>query len=204
MRAIGITGGIGTGKTEVAALLEALGAEVIDADAVAHEVYAPGTAGFAEVVAAFGDGVVTASGSVDRRRLAGIVFGDRAALERLQEIVHPRARAAVARRLESMRERRVETAVLVAPLLVEAGWTDLVDEVWVTVAGIESVVERVGRRDGLGPDAVRARLDAQASDAERLARADAVIDNGGGLDELAGRVNELWNTRTSRDRSQEQ
>jgi dephospho-CoA kinase len=204
MRIIGITGGIGTGKTEVATLLKALGAQVIDADLVAHETYAPGTEGFSEVVAEFGDGVLTASGHVDRRRLADIVFGDPAALERLQEIVHPRTRAAVAGRLQSMREGRVEAAVLVAPLLVEAGWTEMVDEVWVTVAETDSVVGRVGRRDGLAPDAVRARIEVQASEAERLAYADAVIDNDGGLDELRTRVTELWNTRMRKDRSQDQ
>lgn len=204
MRAIGITGGIGTGKTEVATLLEALGAEVIDADLVAHETYAPGTEGFSEVVAEFGESVLTAAGQVDRRRLAEIVFDDRAALERLEDIVHPRARAAVAGKLNSMRERRVEAAVLVAPLLKEAGWTDLVDEVWVTVAEADTVTERVGRRDGLSPDAVRARIEAQASDEERLAYADAVVHNDGGLDELRERVTELWNTRMPRHRSQDQ
>ena len=201
MRVIGITGGIGTGKTEVATLLKALGAEVIDADLVAHETYAPGTEGLAEVVAEFGDAVLTPSRHVDRRRLAEIVFEDRAALERLQDIVHPRARAAVAGKLQRMREGRVEAAVLVAPLLVEAGWTDLVDEVWVTVAEIDSVVGRVGRRDGLAPDAVRARIEAQASEEERLAYADAVVDNGGGLDELRERVTGLWNTRMRKYRS---
>ncbi len=204
MRVIGITGGIGTGKTEVATLLKALGAEVIDADLVAHETYAPGTEGFSEVVAEFGEGVLTASGQVDRRRLAETVFDDRAARERLQDIVHPRARAAVAGKLNSMREGRVEAAVLVAPLLVEAGWTDLVDEVWVTVAKRDSVVDRVGRRDGLDPGAVEARIEAQASDDERLACADAVVHNDGGLDELRERVTELWNTRTRKDRSQDQ
>ena len=204
MRVIGITGGIGTGKTEVATLLEALGAEVIDADLVAHETYAPGTEGFSEVVAEFGKGVLTASGQVDRRRLAETVFDDRAARERLQDIVHPRARAAVAGKLMSMREGRVEAAVLVAPLLVEAGWTDLVDEVWVTIAERDSVVDRVGRRDGLAPDAVEARIEAQASEDKRLACADAVVHNNGGLDELRERVTDLWNTRMRRDRSQDQ
>ena len=100
---------------------------MIDADLVAHETYAPGTEGFYEVVAGFGESVLTAAGQVDRRRLAEIVFDDRAALERLEDIVHPRARAAVAGKLNSMRERRVEAAVLVAPLLKEAGWTDRLD-----------------------------------------------------------------------------
>ena len=204
MRVIGVTGGIGTGKTEVATLLEALGAEVIDADLVAHETYAPGTGGFSEVVARFGEDVLAASGRVDRRRLAEIVFDDRAALERLQDIVHPRARAAVAGKIESMRAGRVEAVVLVAPLLVEAGWTDLVDEVWVTLADTGSVVDRVGRRDGLAPGAVRARIEAQASEEERLAYADAVVHNDGGLDELRERVTQLWNTRTRKDRSQDQ
>ena len=204
MRVIGITGGIGTGKTEVATLLEALGAEVIDADLVAHETYAPGTEGFSEVVAEFGESVLTASGQVDRRRLAEIVFDDRAALERLEDIVHPRTRAAVAGKLNSMRERRVEAAVLVAPLLKEAGWTDLADEVWVIVAEADTVMERVGRRDGLAPDEVEARIEAQASDEERLAYADAVVHNDGGLDELRERVTELWNTRMPKHRSQDQ
>ena len=204
MRVIGITGGIGTGKTEVATLLKALGAEVIDADLVAHETYAPGTEGHSDVVAGFGESVLTASGHVDRHRLAEIVFDDRAALERLEDIVHPRARAAVAGKLNSMRERRAEAAVLVAPLLKEAGWTDLVDEVWVTVAEADTVMERVGQRDGLSPDAVRARIEAQASDGERLAYADAVVHNDGGLDELRERVTELWNTRMPKHRSQDQ
>lgn len=201
MRVIGLTGGIGTGKTKVALVLESLGAAVIDADLLAHETYALGTDGLTEVVAEFGGGVLTADGEVDRRRLADIVFNDRGALERLQSIVHPRTRAAVVDRLQHMRERRVEAVVLVAALLLEAGWADLVDEMWVTVAPEDLVADRVGLRDGLDADAFRVRVRAQMTQEARLARADVVIDNGGGLDQLRERVIGLWRERTPNKRS---
>jgi len=201
MRVIGLTGGIGTGKTKVALVLESLGAAVIDADLLAHETYALGTDGLTEVVAEFGGGVLTADGEVDRRRLADIVFNDRGALERLQSIVHPRTRAAVVDRLQHMRERRVEAVVLVAALLLEAGWADLVDEIWVTVAPEDLVADRVGLRDGLDADAFRVRVRAQMTQEARLARADVVIDNGGGLDQLRERVIGLWRERTPNKRS---
>lgn len=195
MRVIGLTGGIGTGKTEVSRVLETLGAEIVDADQAAHETYRPGTDGWREVVAGFGDGVLTPGGEVDRRKLAEIVFRDRAALERLQDIVHPRAREAVARRLQAMRERGVEAAVLAAALLLEADWTAMVDEVWVTVSPEGQVVDRIKRRDGLNADAILARIQAQMPQQERLAQADAVIDNGGALEELRDRVRKLWRER---------
>lgn len=201
MRVIGLTGGIGTGKTKVARVLESLGAAVIDADLLAHETYARGTDGLTEVVAEFGGGVLTADGEVDRRRLADIVFNDRGALEKLQSIVHPRTRAAVAGRLQHMRDRRVEAVVLVAALLLEAGWADLVDEMWVTVAPEDLVADRVGLRDGLDAGAFRARVRAQMTQEARLARADVVIDNGGGLDQLRERVTGLWRERAPNKRS---
>ena len=201
MLVIGVTGGIGTGKTVVSRVLEDLGAEIIDVDEAAHETYRPGTEGWKEVVEGFGDGILAPGGEVDRRKLAGIVFKDRAALERLQEIVHPRARSATELRLREMQQRGVAVAVLVAPLLVEAGWSGLVDEVWVTVAPESQVIERVQSRDGLDVDAIMARVQSQISQEERLAHADAVIDNGGGLDELRDRVRELWRDRVANSRS---
>ena len=198
MFVIGLTGGIGTGKTEVANKLRAVGAEVVDADRVGHEVYARGTAGWEEVVAQFGDGVLSPSGEVDRGKLGAIVFADQQALKRLNKIVHPRIRLIVQDRLRELERQGCDAAAVEAAVLLEARWRSLVDEVWVTTSPREQVVERVGFRSGLGPEEVESRIDAQMSQGERVHTADVVIDNSGSLEDLRERVRQLWTERVPR------
>jgi len=195
MFVIGLAGGIGTGKSEVARLLRQLGAEVLDADRVGHEVYRPGTEGWRRVVEAFGPEVVGPDGQIDRKRLGSLVFGDPSALARLNAIVHPVMYRIMEERLEAMRRRGVRVAVLDAAILLEAGWRPLVDEVWVVTAPEEVAVERAVRRTGLDPEAIRARLRAQMPQEERIRYADAVIDNSGDLEHLRAQVLTLWNER---------
>ena len=195
MLVIGLTGGIATGKTEVSKVLRDLGAEVISADEAGHESYRSGTEGWREVVAEFGEGILAPGGEVDRGKLGTIVFEDERALSRLNAIVHPRVRSMVEGRIRGSRERGGGVVVVEAALLLEASWASLADEVWVTVAREEQVVERVQGRDRLDEEAVGARLRSQMSQAERISRADAVIDNSGSLEDLRDRVRELWNER---------
>ncbi len=202
MIVIGLTGGIGTGKTEVARILRGLGAAVVDAHLAAHEVYSKGSEGWAEIVGAFGEGLLTAEGSVDRPKLAALVFEDAAALARLNSIVHPRARSIVETELERLREEGTGVAVVEAPLLLEAGWTDMVDRVWVTVAPPSQAVERAAARSRLAPREVEARAAAQMPQQERTALADVVIDNGAGIRELERTVEAEWRSLTKGTREE--
>lgn len=193
MHVIGLVGGIGSGKSTAAAMLAELGAEVLSADAIGHEVYRPGTPGFDAVTSAFGREVVGADGSIDRKRLGAIVFADPARLEQLNGIVHPLIRAEIGRRIDAARRaERVRAVVVEAAILLEAGWRDLVDEVWVVAAGRDCVVSRLGAERGLTAAETDARIARQMSDAERRAAADVVIPNDGSIEELRARIEQLW------------
>ncbi len=202
MIVIGLTGGIGTGKTEVARILGGLGAAVVNADVVAHEVYSKGSEGWAEIVGAFGEGFLTAEGRVDRQKLAALVFEDRAALERLNSIVHPRARSIVETELERLRAEGVGVAVVEAPLLLEAGWVDVVDQVWVTIAAPSQAVERAVERGRLAPCEVEARMASQMPQEERAALAEVIIDNGSSICELEKTVEANWRLLTKGTRKE--
>ncbi len=200
MFVIGLTGGIGTGKSEVSRMLGALGAEVIEADKVAHEAYEPGTPGWQELVDAFGDGVLDADGRIDRKRLGGIVFDDEQARERLNGIVHPIVRRLLEERIEGLEREGARVVVIEVPLLIEAikqqsRWTRMLDEIWVVTAPEEQVVARVRARSGLDETAIRARIGSQATERERIKHADAVIDNSGSLAGLRREVTNLWRER---------
>ena len=200
MFVIGLTGGIGTGKSEVSRLLGALGAEVIEADKVGHEAYEPGTPGWREVVEAFGDGVLDADGRIDRKRLGGIVFDDEQARERLNGIVHPIVRRLLEERIEGLEREGARVVVIEVPLLIEAikqqsRWTRMLDEIWVVTAPEEQVVARVRARSGLDEKAIRTRIGSQATERERIEHADAVIDNSGSLEGLRREVTNLWRER---------
>ncbi|WP_026124378.1 MULTISPECIES: dephospho-CoA kinase [Nocardiopsis] len=190
MLRVGLTGGIGSGKSEVARRLGEAGALVVDADAIAREVVEPGTPGLAEVVAEFGEGVLDADGRLDRPRLGEIVFSDTARLTRLNAIVHPR----VAERTRELMERAPEGAVVVddVPLLVENGLQELYDVVVVVDAPEELRVERLVGDRGMPEEQARARIRAQAEREERLAVADIVVDNSGTREELDARVAQVW------------
>jgi dephospho-CoA kinase len=197
MFVIGLTGGIGTGKSEVSRLLAELGAEVIEADRVAHEAYEPGTPGWREVLEAFGDRVLDADGWIDRKRLGGIVFGDEQARERLNAIVHPIVRQLLEERIARLEREGARVIVIEVPLLIEAikqqsRWTRVLDEIWVVTAPVEQVVARVRARSGLDETAIRSRIGSQATERERIEHADAVIDNSGSLEGLKRKVTNLW------------
>jgi dephospho-CoA kinase len=192
MFVIGLTGGIGSGKTTVSDMLRAKGAEVLHADLVGHEVYRPGTAVWDALVTAFGREVVTADGEIDRRTLGGMVFADPEARRRLNAITHPPMRRLMAERLDQLRRQGVRVAVLEAALLIEAAWVDLTDEVWLTLVPPLVAAQRLMARSGLSREEAEARISSQLSNEERLAHADVVIDTDCSLAEVARRVDELW------------
>lgn len=200
MLLVGLTGGIGAGKSTVAQLLEVRGAVVFDADTFARRALDPGTPGFRQAVDAFGSVILTPEGEVDREGLAARVFGDPDARRRLEAIVHPK----VARQLhEAVAPYRETDAVVVysVPLLVEAGLQSAFD-VLVTVSAPEGVrVSRVARDRGMSADAVRSRIQAQVSDQERERVADFVIRNDGTVEELRRDVDRLWDELQDRARA---
>ncbi len=192
MKVIGLTGGIGSGKSTVSQFLAELGAVILDADRVGHEALKPDTEVWREVVAAFGRQVLTPGGNIDRAKLGEIVFGKPESLSRLNQIMHPRMFDMVKAQLEGYRQQGAEVVVLEAPLLIEAGWTSLVDEVWVTVASEATVLRRLKERIGLSQAESLARIRSQLSSEERTKHADVIINNDGDLDELRVKINELW------------
>lgn len=190
MLSVGLTGGIGSGKSEVARRLAGYGALVVDADALAREVVAPGTSGLRAVVQAFGAQLLRPDGSLDRERLADMVFSDAAARRRLESIVHPLVAARTAEITAAVPPGSV--VVNDVPLLVEKGLDDCYDLVVVVDAAEETQLARLMRLRGMSEDAARARLAAQATRKQRLAVADVVISNDGPLDALDPQVEELW------------
>ena len=176
-------------------MLEDLGAVVVDADQVGHEVYRSGTDGWREVVDAFGGGVLGPDHEVDRAKLGERVFGDPDALERLNAITHPRIFEMIRQRLRMLEAAGTRIAAVEAALLLEADWTSLVHEVWVVTAPEDTVIQRIERRDRGSPDSVKARVNAQMPQAERVERADVVIENAAGRAELAAVVGDLWERR---------
>ncbi|MFF6868599.1 dephospho-CoA kinase [Streptomyces sp. NPDC090109] len=190
MLKVGLTGGIGAGKSEVSRLFVSYGAVLIDADRIAREVVEPGTPGLAAVVEAFGEDVLTAEGVLDRPKLGSLVFSDPDRLATLNAIVHPLVGARSAE-LES----RAETGDVVVhdvPLLTENGLAPLYDLVVVVDASPETQLDRLVRLRGMDESEARARMAAQATRAQRLAVADLVIDNDGPLDELEPQVRKAW------------
>jgi len=203
MRVIGLTGGIGSGKSTVSRFLAELGAVVIDADKVGHEAFKPGTESWKEIIAAFGREVLTPGGEIDRRKLGEIVFGKPELLSRLNQVMHPRVYDMVKAQLEEYRQQGVKAVVLEAPLLVEvntkgASLIELVDEVWVMVASEATIVRRLEERSDLSRERALARIKSQLSSRERIKRADVVINNDGDLGDLKARVGELWQRLNAR------
>jgi dephospho-CoA kinase len=187
---VGLTGGIGSGKSEVSRGLAACGAHVIDADAVAHEVVAVGTPGLAKVVAEFGPEVLAPDGSLDRERVAGIVFADADALQRLNGIVHPLVGARMAELAAAVPDGAV--AVYDVPLIAENNSAGGFDVVVVVDAPPDVQMDRLVRLRGMQEADARARIAHQASRQERLAIADIVIDNSGSLEDLDRQVRDTW------------
>ena len=193
MIVVGLTGGIGSGKSEVAHRLAALGAVVVDADLIAREVVAPGTPGLAAVVEEFGDEVLAADGSLDRDKVAAQVFADPAARARLNAIVHPLIGKAMIDRTAAAGEADPHAVVVNdVPLLAEGGLSDRYDAVVVVDTDPETQVRRLVEQRGMTETDARARMASQAGREQRLAIADHVIDNSGDLDHLDRQVREVW------------
>jgi dephospho-CoA kinase len=192
---IGLTGGIGSGKTTVSRLLADKGAIVIDSDVLAREAVAPGSPGLAAVVEAFGDEVLTADGTLDRPSLGRIVFADPDARRRLEAITHPLVRAR-AREIESAAPAG-SVVVHDIPLLVETGQQDKFDVVVVVDADVATQLSRLAMTRGMSADDARARIAAQATPEQRRAAADYVVVNDGSLDDLRRRVDEVWTAISS-------
>jgi len=192
MMVIGLTGGIGSGKSTVSSFLAQLGAVVLSADEIGHEALKPRTQIRQEVVNAFGKGILKADGEVDRQKLGDIVFNNAEALARLNQIMHPRMHDIAEKRLEELKQQGAEVVVLEAPLLVEANWLDLVDQVWITAATEATVVGRLCQRSGLSEAQALARINSQLPSEERIRYADEVIDTNGTLNEVEARVRDLW------------
>jgi dephospho-CoA kinase len=196
VRVVGLTGGIGSGKSAASAILRELGATIIDADRVGHQVYEPGTPCWHDLVAAFGEDIVGAGGSIDRKKLGARVFADPVLLEKLNKLIWPRIAEAIGERIAAMRDEGLVAPIVVeAAVLIEAGWQSLVDEVWVVATARERAIERVVATRGTSRDEVERRLANQISDAERAKAAACVIRNDGTLEELRRALERCWRER---------
>jgi dephospho-CoA kinase len=193
MVVIGLTGNLGTGKTEVAQRLAELGAIVINADELGHELLQPNTRTYREVVAAFGKSILRQSGKIDRQKLGQLVFADPAALNKLNRIMHPRIYEIVRQKIEEHRQAGARVVVLEAALLIEASWKPLLDQVWVTTAPEATITERLKQSRGLSQEQVLARLKAQMPQKEKMKQADVVINTDCPIDQLRASITELWN-----------
>ena len=193
---VGLTGGIASGKSAVSQRMAGHGAVIIDADQLARQAVAPGSEALAEIVEHFGEDMLTAEGRLDRAALGERVFGDESARERLNSIVHPRVRAEAARQREYVADGSVVVEDI--PLLIETGQQDRFDVVVVVQAPHEERVRRMVEDRGMSREEAESRVRAQASDKERAAAADVVLDNSGSLEELVRRVDDLWETLSNR------
>jgi len=194
MIVVGLTGGIASGKTTVAQQLHRLGAAIVDTDEIAREVTAPGSPALQEIIGAFGPEILTAQGTLDRKRLGSLVFSDEPARRRLEAITHPRILAEMRRRLEQLRRRPQPppVALAVIPLLYEVGAESEVDTVVVVSVPAAEQVRRLMAREGLSREQAQARVQAQMPVAEKERRADFVIQAWGSREETAEQAAKLW------------
>jgi dephospho-CoA kinase len=200
MLLVGLTGGIGSGKSTVARMLEKRGAVVFDADVLARQAVAPGTPGFEKVVERFGPNVLAPGGGLDREALASIVFADPAARRDLEAIVHPEVRRMFAEGCEEYRDSD-RVVVFSAPLLVETGMHTAFDLLIVVSAPVATQIERLMRDRAMPERAVQARIDAQLPLEAKAEVADVLVDNEGTLEDLEGQVDRLWRDLEARARS---
>ena len=199
MKTIGLTGGIGSGKSTVSQLLGELGAFVIDADKVGHEIYLPGKEAWKQVTAAFGQDILAPDQTIDRKKLGAIVFGSDDARKKLNSIVHPLMFKDIDYRIKEKRADGFTKPIVVeAAILIEANWLPLADEVWLIVTNKNAVIERVASQRGLSARDTEARIASQLSDAERRKYATLVIENDGSLEDLKIKVQQAWNRISGR------
>ena len=197
MQVIGLTGGIASGKSLVNEILrDEYDATIISGDELGHQAYLPDTDAWKDILARWGDDLMTPeSREIDRRKLGGIVFADPEELKALNEITWPRIRTLAEQRIVELREGGAKIAVLEAAIMIEAGWTDLCDEVWVTQATEEDAISRLQARNALTEEQAMQRIRSQLSNDEREDYADVLLKNTGTIEELRVRVGELWHAR---------
>jgi dephospho-CoA kinase len=199
MLTIGLTGGIGSGKSTVAQILGEFGAPILDADKVAHTTYAPGASAYDAVIAAFGNDIVAPDRTIDRKKLGAIVFGNSERLNKLTSIVWPATFESIRRNVADLRASGAKLPIVVeAAILIEANWKSLFDEIWLVRASREQVVSRIESQRGLKPAETEARIRAQLSDEERTKHATLVIENNGSLEELRDLLKEIWSEALKR------
>jgi dephospho-CoA kinase len=193
MKTIGLTGGIGAGKSTVSQILSELGAFVIDADKVGHEIYLPGKEAWQQVTAAFGRDILAPDQTIDRKKLGALIFGSDEARKKLNEIVHPLMFQDIDRRIKAKRAEGFTNPIVVeAAILIEANWLPLADEVWLVVTNKTAVIDRVATQRGLAAKDTEARIASQISDNERRKHAQIVIENDGSLEELRQKIRAAW------------
>ena len=197
MLLVGLTGGIGSGKSTAARMLKERGAVVFDADVLAREAVAPGTEGHRAVVERFGADVLAPGGELDREAVASVVFADPAARRDLEAIVHPEVRRLFAEGSEAYGETD-RVVVLSAPLLVETGMHSAFDVLVVVAAPVEVQIERLMRGRGMSEEAIRARIDAQAPLDDKAAVADILLDNEGAPEDLERQIDRIWDDLIAR------
>ena len=192
MFVIGLTGVIGTGKTSVSNILSSLGASMINADKIGHKIYEPNSEGWMEVVNAFGKEILNENQEIDRKKLGSIVFKDKKYLDQLNSITHPRIYSEIESELQTLSNNNVTVSVVEAALLIEAKWTSLADQVWVTVSNENIIYKRLEKRDGLNIEAIKARISSQMSTKEKLKFADVIIKNDSSIKDLEKEVQYYW------------
>ena len=192
MVVIGVTGGVGTGKTTVANMMKRLGAVVLDADAIAHQVMEPKRLAWRQIVKTFGEGVLNDDQTVNRRRLAALAFHDEPSRRRLERIIHPRVLREIKARLHRLQRRNIKAVVLDIPLLIEVGAHDMVDTLVVVTAPPEVQRERLKAKFGWTDEETSARIAAQWDLSAKAALADVVVDNADGVETTRTQVKRLW------------
>lgn len=195
MKIIGLTGGIGSGKSTVASFLAELGAVVLDADKIGHEVLETNEEVQQEIVDYFGRQVLDTRGDISRKKLADIVFKDRESLIKLNLITHPHIYRFIQRALDAYQQQGVQVVVIDAPLLVEAGWSTKVNETWVTIAPKEVIIERLEKR-GLKREDILSRMNMQRLPEDRMKAAKIVINTNVSLEDLKKAIADLWKKTT--------
>jgi dephospho-CoA kinase len=200
MLTIGLTGGIGSGKSTVAQILGEFGAPILDADKVAHTTYAPGAPAYDAVVAAFGADIVAPDRTIDRKKLGAVVFGSPERLNKLTSIVWPATFDSIRRNVAELRAGGAKLPIVVeAAILIEANWHPLFDEIWLVRASREQVIARIESQRGLKPAETEARIRAQLSDEERAKHASLIIENNGSIEELRDLLKTVWSEALKRN-----
>ncbi|MAU64690.1 MAG: dephospho-CoA kinase [Dehalococcoidia bacterium] len=197
MITVGLTGGIATGKSLVSQLLEEHGAFVINADLIAHELYNPGTMGFNSLISHFGDTILDLNGTIDRKKLASIVFTRKHEMDNLNTIMHPLIYDEIKKIMSDLSNKKYPVVVVEAAVLIEAGWQDLFDQIWVVSSDMETVISRLNVRNGLSREESLKRINSQIHPKDRNKYADIVIENNGNTEILSSRIKELWADKLS-------